>query len=199
VENDWDDYVDYNQEVQENEEKTDEATQQATQEEVSKLIDDAKDIINDPRDTVIQVGPGYSYSDGARVEGSATLAIDITHWDVDILTTYGVGGGTPSAGVAVSVGVSKSEGGISGLTGDGTNIGASHGYGADYSYSSSSNGVAISVSADSADITSEAHKSHTETYSLKETVKDAVESDINKFKQDAQDAYNNLIEKGLGQ
>lgn len=51
----------------------------------------------------------------------------------------------------------------------------------------------------SGDVTGEAHVTHTETYSLKETVKDAFESDVNKFKQEAQDAYNNLIEKGLGQ
>lgn len=38
-----------------------------------------------------------------------------------------------------SLGIVKSEGVISRLTGDGTNVGASHGYGGDYSYSSSSN------------------------------------------------------------
>lgn len=58
--------------------------------------------------------------------------------------------------------------------------------------------MAIGGSLGTADATSEAHISHTETYSLKGTVKDAVESDGNKFKRDAEDAYNNLIEKGLG-
>lgn len=54
--------------------------------------------------------------------------------------------------------------------------------------------MAIGGSLGTADATSEAHISHTET----ETVKDAVESDVNEFKRDAEDAYNNLIEKGLG-
>ena len=137
------------------------------QKQTYKEIEDAKKVINDPRDTVLLIGPSAAGSDGTcRNEGSAVLAINITNFDIDVLGTAGIGWGTPTVGGAFGFGVAKSEGGIPGLTGGGQNIGGSRGGGADYSSSSSSDAVTLSASLSTGDATSEVHGSVTETYSL---------------------------------
>jgi len=167
--------------------QSDEMIQQRNAEEAfNNMGDDSEVTSHKPRDFLIQGSGGYSEAtpDGNREEASIGPVVNITTPDLGIQITRSiVARGTPSNGFVVSAGAWTAEDGIPGLDGEGGNIGASKGWGGDYSYSPTSDGVTISKDVlSTAEAIPEVHSSITETktYSVRKGLEEEAKG-LNQF------------------